>query len=217
MKKERKPLVGSMNAPIQGEAHVKVNHIKDLLTHMAEHKKLDGVSVRLSGNTSMHMDRINDTTLYLSNNRRMIYDVSFVESYNHTGKIPANHLVVGNMLLVVDDWAHIDDTDKFLSILNKKQVEMTGTKFYLDGVLYAFNVPFSQSESMRNDLIHKINDGEIKFHVLKIVDPSGNVTEFHASPLIEARMAGKEEEYMDNNRTSWMIKKMKKDIMNHGG
>ena len=214
IRKEDTTLIGSMNAPIQGEAHQKVSFIKNAFTNMQEEKRIEGVTARLSGNTTMFMDRIKDTTLYLSNNRKMIYDVAFVESYTHTGKIPANHLVVGNMLLIVEDWAHIDNTDKFLSILLRKPADSSGTRIYLDGVLYASNIPFLQSEKMRNDLIHRRNDGEIKFTILKVVDPSGNTTEFHATPLMRARMAGKEEEYLASRR-GYLPRKI--SPMNHGG
>jgi hypothetical protein len=167
------------------------NQLIDQIVKKLHYCLLEPITAKLSGGSSLFMERIIGSTHYLSNNRKMIYDVCFADLYLHDGRIPQNHLAIENMLLKVEDWCHIDNADKFLMILSKENESPKGMQFFIDDVLYISNVPFSKSESMRNELLRLRNDGIIDyFSVLKVKDPSGNITEFHTKldkTKIEAR------------------------------
>jgi hypothetical protein len=155
--------------------------IQHKLFVMAEKKPilLDPVSAIIHGGTKLFMERIIGTTHFLSNNRKIIYDVAFADVYIYDGKIPQNHFVVDHMLLKIEDWCHIDEEEKFLNLLNKEIVPGQGMRFFIDDVLYCSNVPFMKAETLRNELLKARNIGDrVYFKVLKVIDPSGNVAEF---------------------------------------
>lgn len=150
--------------------------------------KLDPVSATMHAGNRLFMERITGTTKYLSNNKAMIYDVTFADTWDHSGRIPEDHFVVDNYLLRVEGWSHIDNPEKFLEILESTVPKTPGTCFYLDNVLFLDNVKFINADRIRNQLLRDRADGDMNFHVLKIVDVGGNVTEFYASPAVEAKM-----------------------------
>jgi hypothetical protein len=151
--------------------------------------KLDPVSATMHGGYRLFMERINGTTKYLSNNKTMIYDVTFADTYKHTGKIPEDHFAVENYLLKVESWAHIDNPEEFLRILNLEYPKVPGTRFYLDNILFMENVPFIKADLIRNELLNDRYAGIRTFRCLKIVDIGGNITEFFASKEVQRRKA----------------------------
>jgi hypothetical protein len=165
-----------------------LDKIKDRLARFEFHKELEPVKTTLPGGTKLFMERIKGTTKYLSHLRKMIYDVVFVNTYYHNGKIPVNHLVVDNILLKIEAMADIYCPEKFLEIMNNTVVCPRGCRFYLDDVLYMKDVPFLKADKIRDNLLQQRHDGTMIYDILKIIDPSGNTTEFHASPAVQNRM-----------------------------
>jgi len=193
---------GSIKTVIQSQEESKtlmlIKHALNILSGKNEKgigkginpNQLESVKVRLSGNYVQLMERINGTTHYLSNNRKIIYDVVFADLYFHNKKIPENHIVVDNTLLKIEDWCHIDEEERFLEILKREPAKSVGMQIFLDDKLYMSNVPFSKSESLRNELLYERNHGIIYFFsCLKVKDPSGNVTEFHTQMTSERCIA----------------------------
>lgn len=125
-----------------------------------------------------HMDWIVGTTKYLSNLKKIIYDVSFLRLYMHDNKIPEACLAIDNFLYKVDQWAHLDFPERFKEILDKEGPKVHGARIYLDDILYADNIPFKHFENIRNYLLRERTDGAIWFDVMKCVDPAGNVSLF---------------------------------------
>ena len=178
-----------------------VQEIKTKLLWLKEQKKLEPVKATLSGGCKLFMERIQCTTHYLSHARKVIYDVAFENMYYHNAKVPENCMAVGDMLLRVEESTSIQFPDEFLVILNKPKGKCRGMKFYLDEFLYLENVNFLRANSIRDNILQQRHDGTMVFDVLKIVDPSGNTTEFHASKAVQKRMA----KYKEVVRMSKMI------------
>ena len=146
-----------------------------------EHPKatIESVDAYFITGRKTYMERIIGTSKYLSNKRRIIFDVKFADLYYHTDKkIPDNHFVVGNHLYLIESVAYIDEGEKFLEILEKPMPKGSGTKIYLDGQLYMDEIKFMKVEAIRDQLLHERQDLIRWFDVMKIIDPSGNVTEF---------------------------------------
>ena len=162
--------------------------IRHKLFQLEFNKKLEPVNAILPGGGRMFMERIQCTTHYLSAMRKVIMDVTFENLYFHDGKVPENCIVVGDTLLRVEESTHIDDPEKFMAILDKPKGKCRGTKFYLDDVLFADNVNFMKADELRDDILHQRQAGTMIFDILKILDPSGNTTEFLASPAVQKRM-----------------------------
>jgi hypothetical protein len=162
--------------------------IRTKLFWLKENKKLEPVNAILPGGGRMYMERIHGTTHYLSAMQKVIMDVTFENLYFHDGKVPENCIVVGDTLLRVEESTHIDDPEKFMAILDKPKGKCRGTKFFLDDTLYAENVNFLKADEIRDDLLFKRQKGVMIFDILKILDPSGNTTEFLASPAVQRRM-----------------------------
>jgi hypothetical protein len=169
------------------EQHIK-DEIKNKLIRLEYDKKLEPVNAILPNGQRLFMERIQCTTHYLSAMRKVIMDVTFENLYCHDCKVPENCIVVGDMLLRVEESTHIDDPEKFMAILDKPKGKCRGTKFYLDDVLYLDNVNFMKADELRDDILHKRQAGTMIFNILKILDPSGNTTEFIASPAVQKRM-----------------------------
>jgi len=131
------------------------------------------------------MERIIGTIKYLSNNRKILYDVSFISLYNYNNKIIDGCFAIDGFVYKIDAWASIDFPDRFLQILDKNVPECRGICFYLDNKLYAENVPFLKCDDMQDHLLTQRNDGLMWFNKLKIVDKSGNKTVFY--PSIKAK------------------------------
>jgi len=131
------------------------------------------------------MERVVGTTKYLSNMKKIIYDVSFLDLYNFDGKIIDGCFAIDGFLYKIDNWAHIDFPERFLEILDKESPKTKGVCFYLDNKLYLDNVPFIKCDPIRDDLLRQRTDGFMWFEVLKIVDTAGNSTSFF--PSIKAR------------------------------
>jgi hypothetical protein len=163
--------------------------LQEIMNKLVE-LKLEPVSATMHAGNRLFMERIQGTTKYLSNNKTMIYDVDFADTYNHSGRIPKDHFVVGDYLLKVEKWAHIDNPEEFLAILNLEIPKAPGTCFYLDGKLFLENVSFARMPLIRDQLLRDREDGDMIFHCLKIVDVGGNTTEFWASPAVKKRMGG---------------------------
>jgi hypothetical protein len=137
------------------------------------------VTVIHTGGVKQHMDWIVGTTKYLSNLKKVIYDVSFLKLYSHNpDKILDGCFVRDNFLLKIDEWCHIDDPEHFLRILERNGHKPRGQKIYLDNNLYMEGLPFNKSDKIRNHLLRQRSDGLMWFDILKIVDPSDNVTLF---------------------------------------
>jgi hypothetical protein len=156
-------------------------------------QRLEPIVGRLKGNSKLFMERITGTTLLLSNMRKIIYDISFADLYNHTGIIPENHVAIENNLYKVDACCHIDNEEEFLTLLNKQPEPAKGICFYIDDVLYASNVKMMKVDEIRNDLLHARNKGDRPFFsILKIKDASGNITEYRTR-LTPAKIKAKNE------------------------
>jgi hypothetical protein len=133
--------------------------------------------------------------------KKQLWDVTFENLYCHNCKVPVDCIVVGDMLLRVEKLTYIEFPDDFLALLNKPKGKCRGTKFYLDEILYLSNVSFIRADSIRDEILKQRQDGTMVFDILKIVDPSGNTTEFIASPAVQKRMA----EYKEGVRIQMMI------------
>ncbi len=142
---------------------------------------LEAVTVIQSDGSRLYMERIIGTTKYLAHNRKVIYDVSFLNLYNYNLRIPAGCIAIKDWLMKIDGYAHIEHPSSFLKLLDKPAPKVRGTRFYLDNKLYAENVPFGKADAIRNDLLQQRNDGIMWFEVLTIIDPSGNETKFYPS------------------------------------
>jgi hypothetical protein len=178
-----------------------LQEIKNKLALLKEHKKLEPVTATLPDKTKLFMERIECTTHYLSHARKVIYDVAFKNMYYHNSKVPQDCIAVGDMLLRVEESTSTEFPDEFLAILNKPKGKCRGMKFYLDELLYLENVNFLRADSIRDNILQQRHDGTMVFDVLKIIDPSGNTTEFHASKVIQKQMA----EYKDAIRAKMML------------
>jgi hypothetical protein len=180
-----------------------LQEIKNKLLWLKENNKLEPVKATLPDGSKLFMERIECTTHYLSHLRKIIYDVAFQNLYYHNSKVPQDCIAVGDMLLRVEETTSIEFPEAFLAILNKPKGKCRGMRFYLDEVLYLENVNFLRADSIRDNILQQRCDGTMIFDVLKIVDPSGNTTEFHASPAVQKRMA----EAKDAIRIQMMINK----------
>jgi len=140
--------------------------------------ELQPVDVILSDGTRLFMENVVGTTKFLGHLRKKLYDVTFESLYYHNKKIPKNHFALNNMILKIEAEAESSDPEKFLAILDKKVKTIRGSKIYLDDVLFKDSIPFMKTEKIRNKLLLSRNDGKIQFKVLKVIDPSGNTTEF---------------------------------------
>ena len=129
----------------------------------------------------LFMERINETTKFLSNAKKVIIDASFVNIYNFNNKIWDGCFVVNDFIYKIDSWASINFPEKFIDILNKKHPPIKGTCFYLDDKLYLSNAPFLKCDSIRDNLLQQRNDGTMWFECLKIVDNASNATCFYPS------------------------------------
>jgi hypothetical protein len=155
-----------------------VEKIAEKIKYMVFNKQLSPVSAVFADKTKLFMERINGTTLYLSNMRKILYDLSFADIYNFDGRIPKAHIVIDTTLYKIDDWCHIENCEKFLSLLDRDISTSHGTCIYLDDVLHASNISFLTLSEIRNDLLHSRNSGDMHFKCLKVVDASGHVTLF---------------------------------------
>ncbi|HZK70624.1 MAG TPA: hypothetical protein VFD03_03760 [Clostridia bacterium] len=176
--------------------------IKDKLALLHKQEKLEPVTATLPNGTKLFMERIECTSHYLSHLRKVIYDVAFKNLYYHNLKVPEDCMAVGDTLLRVEEVASIEFPQDFLAILNKPKGKCRGTKFYLDEFLYLDNVNFLRADSIRDNILLQRCNGTMIFDILKIVDPSGNTTEFIASPAVQKRMA----EAKEVGRINMMIK-----------
>jgi hypothetical protein len=157
------------------------NRLNALYSKDKKHNQLEPLTVIFHDCHRQGMERIIKTSHYLSNNRKVIYDLGFLSLYNHNLKIPEGCLAVGNWLLRIERTCSIENPEYFMEILDTPQPLAKGTCFYLDNILYMDNVPFVHAEGIRNVLLKERADGIVWFEVLKIVDPSGNKTLFYPS------------------------------------
>lgn len=165
-----------------------VQDIKYKLARLEFKLKIEPVSVRIHGGTKLFMERIIGTTKYLSHLRKVIYDIRFKKLYYHNNNIPQNFIAVNNWLLEIENQAHIEVPEKFLEILDRPEPIPTDIQFYLDGILYLHNVPSLKADDIKNDLLKQRHNGTMIYDVLKMVDLTGNITEFHASVAVKNRM-----------------------------
>lgn len=163
---------------------LQIKHKFDLLEF---NKKMDPIRATYPDGTKHYMERIIGSIKIVSNMRKVIHTVSFANTYYHDGKIPQDHIAVENMLLKIDLTVSMDEPERYLEILDLPNPVPVGTQFYLDGELYMANVSFLHSDEIRDELLHERAKGERWFEVLRIVDASGNVTEFYASPAVRAK------------------------------
>jgi len=161
--------------------------LKEIIKKLASYK-YDPVDAVIHGGNKFFMENIVGTTKYLSNAGKVIYDLMFADLYYHDKKVPLNHVAIGEYLYKIEACVNLDDPEKFLGVLNFQLIYTQGTKFYLDNVLYAENMPFTREDKFRDLLLEQRWDGTLFYHCLKIVDPAGNTTEFWASPAVEKRM-----------------------------
>jgi hypothetical protein len=166
-----------------------MQEINQKLLWLKENKKLTPVTATLHDGSKLFMERIECTTHYLSHMKKQIWDVTFENLYCHDCKVPDNCIAVEDMVLRVEESTHIEDAEHFLAVLNKSKGKCRGTKFYLDEVLYLDRVNFLRADSIRDEILIQRHKGTMAFNILKIVDPSGNTTEFIASPAVQKRMA----------------------------
>lgn len=171
-----------------------IQEIMDKLALLDFHKQIEHLNATLPGGNKLFMERINGSSKYLSHLRKVIYDVRFENCYYHNGKVPENCFAIGNEILRIEDEACVGIVipyfpEKFLEILNRPQPASQGMRFYLDGVLYMKNVPFLKSDRIRDEILHHRHGGTLIYDILKVIDPSGNTTEFHASPTVAKRMS----------------------------
>ena len=159
---------------IIAEINQQMNEIKSKLKYLI----FEPTTVIHSNKNKQFMERIKNTTKYLSNNRKIIYDITFLKLYNFDYRIPGGCLAINDWLVKIDRYAHIDQPDSFLKILEEPAPKIKGRCFYLDDVLYLENVSLSQLDRIRDLLLTQRNDGTMWFEVLKIVDLSGNETLF---------------------------------------
>jgi len=165
-----------------------IQEIKNIIIKLEFYNKLEAVRAIIPKGAKLFMERIHASSKYLSHLRKIIYDVEFENVYYHNGKVPENCFVIDNQILRIENQATIEQPDKFLEILNRIIPEPKGICFYLDDVLYLQNVQSSKSDGIRNLILNQRHDGLILFDVLKIIDSSGNVTEFHASSAVKLKM-----------------------------
>ena len=172
-----------------------VQEITTKLIRLEYEQKIEPVKTTVHGGTKLFMERISGSSLYLSHLRKVIYDVKFENTYYHNNKVPENCFAVDNMILRIEDQACVgiqfpfdSDPEKFLEILSRPIPVSKGTRIYLDHVLYMDNVPFARADSIRNNLLQQRKEGTLVYQVLRIINQSGNVTEFHASPAVQKRM-----------------------------
>ena len=178
-----------------------LQEIKTKLLWLKENKKLEPVKATIHGGSKLFMERIEGTTHYLAHAKKLIFDLKFENLYFHNSKVPENCVAV-DMVLRIENSASIDLPEDFLAILNQPKAKSRGTKFYLDDILYLENVNFLRADSIRDNILQQRHDGTMVFDALKIVDRSGNTTEFLASSAVQKRMA----EYKEVARIQMMIK-----------
>jgi hypothetical protein len=136
----------------------------------------------------MFMEWIYGTDKFVSNLRKVIYELSFANIYYHNKKIPLGHIAIGEYLYKIDRMASLAEPEVFLDMLKTVRPRTSGTKFYVDGKLYKDNVPFMLADKLRDNLLQQRHDCTMLFDCLTIVDPSGNHTQFLASPAVQKRM-----------------------------
>lgn len=149
---------------------------------------IEPVKATLPDGSKLFMERINGSTKYLSHMRKVIYDVAFENTYYHNGIIPLGYFVIADMLLKIEESSDVTTPERFIELLEKIPPKPHGMRFYLDDTLYLENVSFIKSDMIRDDILRARKDGSMLFDVLRIIDPSNNITEFHASPLVQLRM-----------------------------
>lgn len=187
------------------------NRVNALYSKDKRVSKLEPLTVIFHDGHKQFMERVVKTTHYLSNNRKVIYDLAFLNLYNHNLRIPEGCLAVGNWLLKIERCATLDNPELFTEILDMPEFPTKGTCFYLDNLLYMDNIPFRHAEAIRDILLTQRNDGTLWFDVLKIVDPSGNKTLFY--PSKRAQKIHFEERLIENLNNGF-VKKLygKKEI-----
>lgn len=126
-----------------------------------------------------HMDWIVGTTKYLSNLKKIIYDVSFLSLYTSDNRIPDGCFAVDQFVYKIDNWAYIDSPERFKEVLEASVPPINGTAIYLDNVLYLKgHMSFAKFDAIRNEILRKRTDGEIWFECMKCIDPNKNETLF---------------------------------------
>ncbi len=155
--------------------------IKNRLLVLEMRQELEPVTAVHPRGAKQFMERIVGTTKYLSNMKKIIYDVSFLDLYNFDGKIIEGCFAIDGFLYKIDAWAHIESPERFLEILDKETTSARGICFYLDDILYMQNVLPKKYDAVRDDLLRQRNDGIMWFNCLKIVDTAGNQTLFYPS------------------------------------
>ena len=166
-----------------------VQEIKNKLLWLKENNKIEPVKATFPGGVNLYMERINGTSKYLSHLKKVIYDVRFENCYYHNNRIPKNCFAVENTILRIEESCNLENMEnKFLEILNRPNVEPVGIRFFLDGKLHLKDVPFLKSDRIRDNILQQRHDGTMIYDVLTIIDPSGNKTEFYASPAVAKRM-----------------------------
>ena len=171
-----------------------IQEILNKLALLDYNKQIEPMKATLPGGKKLFMERINGSSKYLSHLRKRIYDVKFEKCYYHDGKIPENCFAINNEILRIEEQVGIGVQfsngipERFLEILNKLQPESQGIRIFLDDVLYMSNVPFLKSDRVRDEILYQRHNGTMIYDVLKVVDPSGNVTKFYASPAVQKRM-----------------------------
>lgn len=148
---------------------------------------LEAVAGFFPDGTKIYMERIIGSCHYLSHRRKTIYDVAFDKLYYHNGAIPEGHVAIENILYKIEDQATVMEEDKFIEILDRHTKRTSGTRFYLDKKLYMDNVPLMKSDGIRDALLQQRRDNILWFDVLRIIDLSGNVTEFYPSDAVKMR------------------------------
>ena len=149
---------------------------------------IEPVKATLPDGSKLFMERINGSTKFLSHMRKVIYDVAFENTYYHSGKIPQGRFIIDNMIYKIEESSDTSDPERFIQLLEKVMPKPHGMRFYLDETLYLENVSFMRSDIVRDDILKARKDGPMLFDVLRIIDPSNNITEFHASPSVQRRM-----------------------------
>ena len=172
-----------------------IQEIFDKLALLEFNKQIEPLKATLHGGNKLFIERINGSSKYLSHLRKVIYDVKFENCYYHDGKVPEGCFAIGNEILRIEEQTGVgiqfpedSNPELFLEILNRPNPKPVGMRFFLDGTLYMQNVPFLRSNTIRDEILIARHKGTMIFDVLKVIDPSGNVTEFHASSAVQKRM-----------------------------
>jgi hypothetical protein len=160
---------------------------EQIISILAKHS-FEPMDAIMDTKNKMFMEWIVGTDRFVSNLRKVIYELSFADIYYHDKKIPCGHIAMGEYLYKIERSATLGEPELFLEILTKIQSTTCGTRFYLDGILYKDNVPFTSADRLRNNLLQQRCDCTKIFQCLTIIDPSGNITQFLASSAVERRM-----------------------------